>query len=109
MSSQDNLKDKQRNERNCLKLKHEEEQKYLVQKQKRQLLVQEQKQRRQLVIQEQKHELQLVKLAQNQQQKSQIEQEKEFAREHIRCCSCVHLWFRMRICMYNLCTTTDVV
>ena len=98
MSTQDNLKDKQKNERQRLKLKHEEEQKYLIQKQKRQLLVQEQK-----------HELQLVKLVQNNQQRVQIEQEQEFAREHIRSCSCVHIWFRMRICMYKLCTNTDVV
>ena len=76
--------------------KQEKEQEYLTQKQ-----------HRQLIEQEQKHERQLLALVQSQQRKEQILEEQEFAREHIRFCSCVHIWFRMRICMFKLCTNMD--
>ena len=96
------MKNKQR-----LKQKQEEEQEYLKQKQKRELLVKEQKHKRQLIKQEQKHERQTLALIQSQQRTEQILEEQEFSNKYIRFCSCVHIWFRMRICMFKCCTNID--
>jgi len=79
----------------------------MKQTQHRQLIQQNQKHERQVIEQDQKHERQRVALVQSQQRKQQIIEEQEFAREHIRFCSCVHIWFRMRICMFKLCTNMD--
>ena len=82
MLAQNNMKNKQR-----LKQKQEEEQEYLKQKQK--------------------HDRQTLALVQRQQRTDQILEEQEFSNKYIRFCSCVHIWFRMRICMFKCCTNID--